>query len=314
MNTEDINIFLSICRCGNISKAANELFLSQSSISYKLSILENELGTKLFLRQKGLSKLSLTPAGEQFLPIAHEIYDLYTEALHVGEEKTRIRLMVAGVDSVNSYFLTEFYQKFICENTDIQLTVINEYTNNILNKVKDSIYDIGISNDYYNLNTIHSYALFKEQFVCLKRCKDNEKTDDMDIISLDTLDSKCEIFQGFDAAFIQWHKNTFSQLCPKFTTEIIRMGVKLMTSPGDWMIMPYTAARYYHDSQPFQIYKLPSPPPPRTVYITTNTKQNAHNSNAILQFKEAMNAYIEKRCILAAHHMLQGGGNMLEKQ
>lgn len=296
MNAEDINIFLSICRCGNISKAANELFISQSSISYKLSILEAELGSKLFLRQKGLTKLSLTPAGERFLPIAQEMNDLYEEALYIGKEETRTKLLVAGVDSVNSYFFIDFYKKFVHENKNIELTVINEYTNNILNKVEDSLYDIGISNDYYNLSSICSYALFEEQFVCLKRCRPDEKTKDMDTISPNELKPEAEVFQGFDIAYTQWHKNMFPKSHPKFTTEIIRMGAELMTAPGDWMIMPYTAAKYYHDNQPFQIYKLASPPSPRTVYITTNIKEKAHTAKAILIFKNMLEEYTKKYC------------------
>lgn len=297
MTTEDINIFLSICRCGSISKAANELFTSQSSVSYKLSVLEDELGAKLFIRQKGISKLSLTDAGESFFIIAQKMKDLYAEALHVGEEETRTSLLVAGVDSVNCYFLNDFYPAFIHENPDIELKVVNEYTGNILNKVDDCLYDIGLSNDYYNLGSIHSYALFEEQFVCLKRCREDEKTEDIDPISINDLDLESEVFQGFTTSYIQWRKSMSLQFRPKFMTEIVKMGVRLMDTPGDWMIMPYTTAKYYHDRSPFQIYRLVSPPSPRVLYVTTNTRTNAHNAKAIAAFKSALNVYTEKNCI-----------------
>jgi len=297
MNTEDINIFLSICRCGNISKAANELFMSQSSISYKLSILETELNTKLFIRQKGFTKLSLTAAGEAFLPIAQKMNDLYAEALHVGEKKSRTRLLVAGVDSVNSYFLSQFYPEFARQNPEIELTVINEYTDSILNKVEDNLYDIGISNDHYNLGSIYSYGLFKELFVCLKKCKPEEKTDTIAVISPDELKPESEIFQGFNKPFIQWHKSMFPHSFPRFITENVNMGINFMEMSDGWMIMPYTAAKYYHDRRPFQIYRLTTPPSPRTVYVTTNIKQNSFHSKAIQTFKNSLDAFTEKYCI-----------------
>lgn len=297
MNMEDINIFLSICRCGNLSRAANELFMSQSSISYKLSMLEDELGAKLFLRQKGVSRLSLTAAGESFFIIAHKMNDLYEEAQHISEQKNRPRLLVAGVDSVNGYFLNDFYPAFIHDHPNIELKVINEYTGNILNKVDDSLYDIGLSNEYYNLGSIHSYALFSEEFVCLRRCRDNEKSETIDSISINDLNVEKEVYQGFTTAYTQWRKRISPDFRPKFITEIVKIGVRLMDTPGDWMIMPYTTAKYYYDRYPFQIYRLVSPPSPRILYVTTNTHQNAHNTKAISAFKNALDAYTEKNCI-----------------
>lgn len=296
MNTEDIHIFLTICRCKNISKAANELFTSQSSISYKLSILETELNAKLFRRQKGQTKLSLTDAGESFFPIAQKMNDLYAEALRVGEKKARTNLLVAGVDSVNCYFLSNFYPKFAQNNLDIELKVINQFTNNILNKVEDNLYDIGISNDYYNLGSIHSYPLFKESFVCLKKCLPDEKTEEISTISISDLDPTAEIFQGFSPLFIQWRKNRSPIFCPKFSTENVNIGIKFMNFPGDWMIMPYTAAKYYYTNDSFQIYKLDSPPSPRVVYITTNIKKTPHKREAIMTFLNALDSYTKENC------------------
>lgn len=292
MNIEDIDVFLAIYRCHNISRAANELFLSQSSTSYKLSVLETELGVKLFSRQKGLKNLSLTPAGENFLPIALKMHDLNQEALRVRNTARRTRLLVAGVDSVNGYFLIDFYQNFVKNHPDIELKVINGYSYDIINKVEQDVYDIGISNDSYNFESIHSDTLFSEEYVCLKRCKNHEKAQEMVSILPQDLNPKDEVYQGFDTSFIQWHKIVFPQFCPKFITEIVRMTVQLMDTPGSWSIMPYTVAKHYHDTQACDIYRLSVPPPPRTVYITTNIKSNSTNSRAILLFKEELLAYI----------------------
>lgn len=54
-----------------MTKAAEELFVSQSSLSQYLSKLESELGTPLFYRSKG--SLSLTPAGQLYVTAAEEV-------------------------------------------------------------------------------------------------------------------------------------------------------------------------------------------------------------------------------------------------
>ena len=43
-------IFHEVARCGNISRAAKELYISQPAISKAISKLEENLNTKLFIR------------------------------------------------------------------------------------------------------------------------------------------------------------------------------------------------------------------------------------------------------------------------
>ena len=56
-----LNYIITIANERNMTKAAEKLFVSQSSLSYYLSKLEQELGTPLFFRQK--NELLPTPAG-----------------------------------------------------------------------------------------------------------------------------------------------------------------------------------------------------------------------------------------------------------
>ena len=57
-------IFYEVARCGNISRAAKELYISQPAISKAIGKLEESLGTRLFLRNS--RGVQLTPAQEQF--------------------------------------------------------------------------------------------------------------------------------------------------------------------------------------------------------------------------------------------------------
>lgn len=61
MTSIQIKSFLSAARYLNFSRAAEELFLSQPTISRNISLLEDELGFLLFVRDK--KELTLTPAG-----------------------------------------------------------------------------------------------------------------------------------------------------------------------------------------------------------------------------------------------------------
>lgn len=72
MTSLEIEAFLSIVRCGNISTSAKELFVTQPALSRRLKALESELGYTLLLRQRGMHQIQLTEEGKAFFPVAEK--------------------------------------------------------------------------------------------------------------------------------------------------------------------------------------------------------------------------------------------------
>lgn len=71
MDIKYLTYIITIAEEKNMTKAAEKLFVSQSSLSYYVSKLEQEIGTPLFLRTK--NELLLTPAGQLYIEAAHEV-------------------------------------------------------------------------------------------------------------------------------------------------------------------------------------------------------------------------------------------------
>lgn len=74
MELRQLRIFLSVARLGSFSKAAKENFLTQSAISQQIQSLEQELGTKLFVRTTHYT--SLTESGEMLVPHAQKMVSM----------------------------------------------------------------------------------------------------------------------------------------------------------------------------------------------------------------------------------------------
>ena len=72
MTYEQIETFLTVVTYENISSTADYLFISQSTASSRIQLLEEELGTQLIIRHKGHRKIELTTYGEAFIPIASQ--------------------------------------------------------------------------------------------------------------------------------------------------------------------------------------------------------------------------------------------------
>ncbi|WP_077611903.1 LysR family transcriptional regulator [Clostridium sp. Marseille-P2415] len=74
MDTRYLSYILTIAKKENMTKAAEELYVSQSTLSQYLSKLESELGTPLFYRSKG--RLTLTPAGQLYIQAAEKVMSI----------------------------------------------------------------------------------------------------------------------------------------------------------------------------------------------------------------------------------------------
>ncbi|MGB5482903.1 LysR family transcriptional regulator [Parasphingorhabdus sp.] len=71
LDWNDLRYFLAVARTGSTLAAAKHLRVSQSTISRRVTALEDEIGVKLFIRKA--SGYSLTPRGKSVLPAAESV-------------------------------------------------------------------------------------------------------------------------------------------------------------------------------------------------------------------------------------------------
>lgn len=95
MMLKQMRLFCAVCRTGSFTKAADENFISQSSVSQSIKALEKDLGIEL-LDRRGHS-FCMTPAGEHFYQrataILEEIDDLRFETEGIANGyATRLRV------------------------------------------------------------------------------------------------------------------------------------------------------------------------------------------------------------------------------
>lgn len=111
MDTKYLTYILAIARKKNMTKAAEELFVSQSSLSQYLSKLEGELGTPLFYRSKG--SLSLTPAGQLYVSAAQEVLNIKDRLYRsIQNIDNRGRITIGVTSQFGLKMLTELIPPF----------------------------------------------------------------------------------------------------------------------------------------------------------------------------------------------------------
>lgn len=84
MNYQQVKQFLTIVKHMNLSKAANELYISQPALSLALGRLEAELDVQLFYRDG--RKLIISPAGEYLYNYFKDLKDAHDRLTDAAEE------------------------------------------------------------------------------------------------------------------------------------------------------------------------------------------------------------------------------------
>lgn len=144
-NLNNYVIFYIVAKAGNISKAANQLYISQPAISKSISKLEAELGTALFARSsKGVT---LTEEGQ----VLYEYVERAFDSLNMGEENLKnykelgighIRIGVST--SLCKHILLDYLKDFIKENPNIKFSIDCHSTLNTIKLLKNDDIDIGL--------------------------------------------------------------------------------------------------------------------------------------------------------------------------
>lgn len=98
--------FVTVCRLGNITRAAEALYISQPALTRQIQELEQELGCQLLVRST--RSLSLTENGYLFMLRAQEILDLAKQAKNELSENGDILHGVIRVGIVESKIMDYF--------------------------------------------------------------------------------------------------------------------------------------------------------------------------------------------------------------
>jgi DNA-binding transcriptional LysR family regulator len=113
LKISQLRALVAVGDCKNFSEAALELGLSQSTVSYAIATLEEELGVILILR--GRHGATLTPIGEEIFEEARQILRLLGNVLEKAEREKGLQsgqVRVACVRSIATHVLPKVIARF----------------------------------------------------------------------------------------------------------------------------------------------------------------------------------------------------------
>lgn len=157
MNTKSLVTFKTILEVGSFQKAADKLGYTQSTVTFQIKQLEEELALKLF--EKIGRRMELTQTGKDIMPYIDMILQGAQQISNYGKSLSEISgsLKLAIPDSILIYNMQPFMQAFTHEAPNVQLIINSIQSGEINQSIADGTADIGINceKDSYPDSVIH---------------------------------------------------------------------------------------------------------------------------------------------------------------
>jgi LysR family cyn operon transcriptional activator len=146
-NLEWYRVFYWTAQKGSLSKAADELYITQPAVSYAIKQLENSLGGKLFYRNaKGVT---LTAEGEVLFKFIEQAYGFLTTAeQQIAEMHQLLRgeIRIGAGDTLSRHYLLPHLEVFHKAFPAIKIQVTNRTSRETIQLLKEGKIDFGIVN------------------------------------------------------------------------------------------------------------------------------------------------------------------------
>ncbi len=161
-----LRYFAAISECGNFSRAAEALHISQPALSAQIKQLETKLATRLFDRVG--RQVRITDAGEVLLSYARRMLseiEEATEAINELEGLATGRLAVGVVQTVNGYLIPRVTNLFLAKHPGIFLKILELSATEVQQGVVSGQLALGISFIPSEIEAVEEQALFSERLV-----------------------------------------------------------------------------------------------------------------------------------------------------
>lgn len=151
IDVKTLEMFYWTCQLNSFSRAAEKMSTTQSSVSQRISSLEDKLGFKLLIRDS--RNISITAEGRRLLEYAEDFIRLNDEMMNdLGMNKNRSISIRLGVsDTIVNTWLTDFIEGIQQKHPNIMLEITVDKTSvmysSLLTRDLDLCFMLGPAND-----------------------------------------------------------------------------------------------------------------------------------------------------------------------
>lgn len=283
-----IEAFLAIVKTGSLTKAAEMLYLSQSTVSYRLKVLERSIGAMLIERRKGISEIQLTPFGSSFVVLAERWSMLNRELKMLQASGPQISLSIGVADSLNIYVLPPLYQAIIQQCPDVRLQIRTQHTMESYESIERREIDVAFVKMERVVPNIIVEPFYVDEMVLVRLAE--ETRDITKVISPIELDYRHELYFNWGPTYQLWHERWWdTHTASRLQVDAAALIFSLMWDVRQWAIVPRSIANAFAKPEKFVIQQLSDPAPARVCYKL----MHKHQDPVKVSFLEAINRLVK---------------------
>lgn len=165
MNLRDLEYIIAVADLHSFSGAAQLCNVSQPSLSAQVKKVEEELGVKIFERNKRHVRIS--PFGHAFMPRARRILDELDKIKVDARQQLdpfQGKLMLGAIATVAPYMFPSILQAVREKAPDLTITLREGLTGNLLRSLLDGVIDVAIVSLPTDSHVFEEHELFTDPF------------------------------------------------------------------------------------------------------------------------------------------------------
>jgi len=150
MDINDFRTFLEVCRTRHFGQAAKNLCVTQSTVSARIKNIEDQLGTKLFSRER--NNIQLTSTGERMQQYAEMITATWNQARQeIGAAKvSQTAFTIGGLPSLWDISLQHWLNTLVPSHEDLAIHAEIHGADTLYRRITQNTMDIAFLFDYIN--------------------------------------------------------------------------------------------------------------------------------------------------------------------
>lgn len=207
-----LKTFLEVNRTRHFGKASENLFVTQSTVSSRIKLLEEAVGTALFIRTR--NDIQLTAAGQRLIRHAESILTIWNQARQqiAIDDEDKIPLTIAGMPSLWDIVLQDWLHKIYAKYPQLVLTTETTSNEAAKRRLMDGSLDIAFTFEPVQLSGIQSIEIMRVPLVMVS------SKPDLDIQSAIRHDY---VMVDWGRTFAATHARHF----PEISTPVLRTGL-----------------------------------------------------------------------------------------
>jgi len=173
-----LEIFKAVVESGQVTKAAQGLFITQSAVSLALNEMENQLGGPLFDRIG--RRLELNDRGRYLLPLSREILDKVEDIdslMNERDGKFAGTLKLVASSTIGNYVLPYLITAFKSMHPDVHFNMLVSNTDSAEKLIMDRAVDLGFVEGEVNNEKISITKWFQDELVLIIRASQDTESE-----------------------------------------------------------------------------------------------------------------------------------------